>query len=115
MTTKLFEPWLDNRSGLGTVSPAKVPLRTYVPGTSPGVMVHEAVPELLVVASQDSVALSVRVTGSPEIGADVFELVSTPVTVVATLYSPVAALTFKVVGMGGGALTVTLEEALEER
>jgi hypothetical protein len=31
------------------------------------------------------------------------------------LYSPVAALTFKVVGMGGGALTVTLEEALEER
>jgi hypothetical protein len=48
-------------------------------------------------------------------GAEVFELVSTAETVVATLYSPVAALTVKVVGMAGGALTLTLEEALEAR
>jgi hypothetical protein len=86
-----------------------------VPDGSFGVTEHEAVPVLLVVAVQVWVALSCNVTDSPEMGAEVAVLVSTPVTVVATLYSPVAALTFKVVGIGGGALTVTLEEALEER
>ena len=48
-------------------------------------------------------------------GAEVAVLVSTPETVVATLYSPVAALTFSVVGTGGGGLTVTLDVALEAR
>ncbi len=47
--------------------------------------------------------------------ADVAELVSTPDTAVATLYSPVAELTLSVVGIGGGGLTVTLEAALEAR
>ena len=86
-----------------------------MPGVSPGVTEHEAVPVLLVVAIQVWVALSFNVTDSPAIGADVFELVSTPVTVVATLYSLVAALTFKVVGIGAGLLILTVEEALEAR
>jgi hypothetical protein len=77
------------------------------------VIEHEAVPALLVVPMQDWVALRVRVTGSPEMGAEVFELVSTAETVVATLYSLVAEFTFKVVGIGAGALTLTLEEALD--
>ena len=70
---------------------------------------------LSVVAVQLCDALSFSVTGSPEIGAPVFALVSTADTVVAVLYSPVAALTLRVVGMAGGALTFTLEDALEER
>jgi hypothetical protein len=79
------------------------------------VIKHDATPLLLVMAVQVSLPLSVRTTGSPEIGADVFELVSTPETVVAKLYSPVAGLTVSVVGMARGGLTVTFEDALEAR
>ena len=82
---------------------------------SPGVTEHEAVPVLLVVPVQFSAPLRVKVTDSPEIGADVFELVSTAETVVATLYSPVPALTVKVVGTAGGGLTVTVEASEEAR
>ena len=46
---------------------------------------HEAVPVLSVMPMQDSLALRTRVTGSSAIGAVVSLLVSTPVTVVATL------------------------------
>ena len=49
------------------------------------------------------------------IGAEVFELVSTPDTEVATEYSPVAGLTVKVVGMAGGALTVTTAATFDAR
>ena len=114
MTTKLLEPLLANQFGDTVVSPSKVPVKGYDPLASPGVMEHDAVPVLSVVAVQVSLLSRVRVTGSPEIGADVFELVSTPETVVAKLYSPVPALTVKVVGTGGAA-TVTFEEAEEAR
>ena len=67
-------------------------------------------------AVQFSVALSVRVTGSPAIGADVLVLVSVADTVVATLYSPVAALHLeRGRDRGGGATTATVAEALEAR
>ena len=76
---------------------------------------HETVPVLLVMPVQVWVALSWRVTGSLEIGAEVFELVSTPETVVANPNSPVAECTVSVVGSGGGGLTATFEAAEEAR
>jgi hypothetical protein len=82
---------------------------------SPGVTEHDATPAPLVVPVQVSLPSRVSVTGSPAIGAEVAELVSTPDTVVATEYSPVAALTLRVVGIGGGGLTVTVEETLDAR
>jgi hypothetical protein len=66
-------------------------------------------------AEQVSDPLSENVTDSPAIGAEVLEFVRTPDTLVATEYSPVAALTRSVVGIGGGGLTVTVEEALDAR
>ena len=76
---------------------------------------HVAVPVESVFAVQVSDPLRVNVTGSPEIGADVVVLVKTPDTVVATLYSPVAGLTVKVVGSGAGALTPTVADTFDAR
>ncbi len=86
MTTNVFEPLLANRVGDTVVSPAKVPVRGYVPWPSAGVTEHEAVPVLLVIPVQVSLPLSLKVTGSLAMAADVAELVSTPDTCVATLY-----------------------------
>ena len=72
---------------------------------------HDAVPVVSVVPVQVSAPLSLSVTGSLAMGADVMALVSTPDTWVATLYSPVAGFICSVVGVP----TPTLDEALDER
>ena len=86
-----------------------------MPSASLGVTEHEALPLALVTPTHDSVALSERVTDSPAMGAEVSELVSTPDTVVATLKSPVDELMVKVVGTGGGGLTVITAVTLVAR
>jgi hypothetical protein len=106
---------LANQFGTTDVSPAKVAVSGYVPEASPGVMEHDAVPVLFVIPEHVSLPLRVNTTGSLERGAEVAELVSTPVTVVAKLYSPVAEWTVKVVGNGAGGLTVTFELLVEAR
>jgi hypothetical protein len=75
------------------------------------VIKHDTVPVVSVVPEQVSSPLSVSVTGSLAMGADVMELVRTPDTEVARLYSPVAEFNFNVVGVP----TPTLDEALDER
>jgi hypothetical protein len=67
-SVKVFEPVLERSVGTVVVLPLKEPLNVYVPPGSFGVMVHEATPDALVVAEQDWVPLSVRVTVWPEAG-----------------------------------------------
>ena len=76
VTTKSADPLLAKNS----LSPANDADRVYVPAASPGVRLHEAVPDPSVVPVQVSAPFKVNTTGLPPTGADVSEFVQPPPT-----------------------------------
>jgi hypothetical protein len=80
-----------------------------VPAVSVGVMEHDALPELFVVAEHVWVPLSVNVTVAPETPAPVWVLVSVADTVIGAPELPDPALTVNVVAVP----MATVEAALD--
>lgn len=109
VTTTVADPLLEANLVEPHIPPEVVAVKVKVPAVSVGVMEHDALPELFVVAEHVWVPLSVNVTVAPDTPAPVWVLVSVADTVIGAPELPDPALTVNVVAVP----MATVEAALD--